>query len=80
MTSPVTQVAEVAVKRALMNPMLIPSLEAIGRFNRNAPMKMIKAKLDTMILVGEILVSFIFLFGCGLFNILDLSSGNAELF
>ena len=56
MTSPVTHVADVAVKTALIIPMLIPSLDAMGRFRKNAPIKIMIAKLETMILVGEKLV------------------------
>ena len=35
--NPVTQVAEVAVKRALMKPILFPTLEATGRLRSMAP-------------------------------------------
>jgi len=41
--NPVTQVAEVAVKRALIKPILIPSLEAAGRLRSIVP-KPITAK------------------------------------
>ncbi|MBA7587216.1 hypothetical protein ES708_29234 [subsurface metagenome] len=35
--NPVTQVAEVAVKKALIKPILIPSLEAVGRLRTIVP-------------------------------------------
>jgi hypothetical protein len=41
--------------------MLFPSLEAAGRESRPAPVNMIKAKLDTMILVGDTVFSGFFL-------------------
>jgi len=36
--NPVTQVAEVAVKRALIKPTLLPVLEAAGRLRSIVPM------------------------------------------
>ena len=46
--------AEVAVNSALINPILFPSLDAIGRFKRIAPVNMTKKKLNTIIFVGAI--------------------------
>ena len=43
-TSPVTQVAEVAVKKALKSPALSPLRAAMGRDSRRVPTKMITAK------------------------------------
>ncbi|KAF5033556.1 hypothetical protein DSECCO2_605480 [anaerobic digester metagenome] len=40
-TSPVTQTADVAVKRALTKPTLLPFCEATGNVRRIAPIKMI---------------------------------------
>jgi hypothetical protein len=65
MTSPVTQVAEVAVNSASRKPMLRPLLDAAGSVSRQAPVNIIKAKLDTMILVGEIVFSRFF-FRCAM--------------
>jgi DNA mismatch repair protein MutS len=53
--------ADVAVNKASRKPMLFPSLDATGRASRHAPVNMIKAKLDTMILVGDIVFSRFFL-------------------
>ena len=51
-TSPVTQVAEVAVKSAGRKPQLIPLREETGKVSSNAPSKMIPAKTNAIVFVG----------------------------
>jgi hypothetical protein len=57
--NPVTQVAEVAVKRALMKLTLLPSLEAIGKVRSKAPVIITKSHPNAIIRSGDNLDSLI---------------------
>ena len=50
---PVTQVAEVAVKRAVRKPQDSPLREATGRVSKSAPVRMMAAKANAMMRVVE---------------------------
>jgi hypothetical protein len=51
--NPVTQVAEVAVKRALIKLILLPSLEAAGRVRSKAPVVITKSHPNAIICIGD---------------------------
>jgi len=57
--NPVTQVAEVAVKRALIKLMLLPLLEAAGRVSNIAPVVITKKYPNNIICGGDNLDSLI---------------------
>jgi hypothetical protein len=60
--SPVTQVADVAVKSAVRKfTGGCPGLDAIGRLSKNAPQKITARKLNTIILVGSRDIYLLFL-------------------
>lgn len=54
-----TQVAEVAVKRALIKLILLPSLEAAGRVRSKAPVIITKSHPNAIICIGANLDSLI---------------------
>ena len=56
--SPVTQEADVDVKRAFKNPMEFPSAEARGRFNKIAPNR-IKPKNERQTMRGGFFFNFL---------------------
>jgi hypothetical protein len=56
--SPVTQVAEVAVKSAVKKGAPLPSLVEIGRHNSNAPKSITDAKPTTIMRVGLKILNF----------------------
>ena len=60
-TRPVTQTADVAVKRAFTMPILSPSLLDIGRFNKNVPIQTTAKNPSITILVGFSFKKFFFL-------------------
>jgi hypothetical protein len=51
-TKPVTHTAEADVNSASKNPMLLPFCDAIGRFNKMAPIKIIDKNPSARILGG----------------------------
>jgi hypothetical protein len=57
--NPVSLVAEVAVKRALIKPILLPLLEAAGRLRSKAPVVIIKRYPNNIICGGDNLNSLI---------------------
>jgi hypothetical protein len=57
--NPVTQVAEVAVKRALIKLILLPSLEAAGKVRSKAPVVITKSHPNAIICIGDNLDSLI---------------------
>lgn len=59
--NPVTQVAEVAVKRALIKPILFPVLEAAGRLRSIAPIKITIRKPNNNTCGGDSFFSLIVL-------------------
>ncbi len=61
MTSPVTQVAEVAVKTAVSGFVKLPSAEENGIISKTAPTAIIAAKLRTIVAAGsrDLLLGFI---------------------
>ena len=61
--NPVTQVAEVAVKRALIKPMLLAVPEAEGRLRRIVPIVITTKNPDTNTCGGDIFFSFTVLIG-----------------
>ena len=57
--NPVTQVAAVAVKRALIKLILLPSLEATGKVRSKAPVVITKSHPNAIICIGDNLDSLI---------------------
>lgn len=58
-TNPVTQVADVAVKRASTYETLFPLLQLMGRYSKTLPIKIVIKKLNIIIWVVESVTLFL---------------------